>query len=246
MTDERTNARPLKIESASNDTFRMFSSLTISKGLKKEGLFILSGEKIIHEFLKKPNLKIAYELVTEKLSPLTSAKITLLSQELFNELDVVGTHFNLLVLEQPKIEKLEALTKPKGFEVVLPVGDPSNLGALLRSCEAFGVDKVILTAEAANPFLPKAVKASAGSILRLQLFKGPALFEIPSDCIALESGGIPLSDFKWPKDCRLVVGEEGPGLKNLKYETKISIPTLGVESLNAVVAASIALYSRKS
>jgi TrmH family RNA methyltransferase len=132
---------------------------------------------------------------------------------------------------------------PHGIEVVLPVGDPGNLGALLRSCEAFGVGRVILTKEAAHPFLPKAVKASAGSALRLPLLRGPALAEFPNSCIALDANGNDIKDFIWPANGLLVVGEEGAGLgrKKSKFDFHLRIPTEGVESLNAVVAASIAL-----
>jgi TrmH family RNA methyltransferase len=240
----------IKIESPSNETFKTFLSLTTSKGLKKTGLFILSGEKLIREFLKSPNLKISYELITTGQEPLTSkmseVKLTELSPDLFKQLDVVGTHYNLLVLEQPLIQPITLSAQPQGLELVLPIGDPGNLGALVRSCEAFGVAKIILTTEAAHPFLPKAVKASAGSVLRLPLFRSGSLTELSEDCIGLDTEGISVNEFRWPKNSRLVVGEEGPGLKVLKLKTKISIPTQSVESLNAVVATSIALFSYQS
>jgi TrmH family RNA methyltransferase len=234
-----------KIESAANDTYKKFLSLTTSKGIKKESLFILSGEKLIAEFLKKPHLAIAFEVVTAKMPPLTRGKVTELSPELFKELDVVGTHYNLLVLELPVLSEANMDTDPQGLEVVLPVGDPSNLGALIRSCEAFAVSQVILTSEAANPFLPKSVKASAGSVLRMKLRKGPSVKTLPASTLALDAKGTPLPDFKWPKDARLLVGEEGPGIQGLKFEKTLSIPTRGVESLNAVVAASLALYQHQ-
>lgn len=253
-----------KIESAANDTYKKFLSLTTSKGIKKESLFILSGEKLIAEYLKtlqpsgattvasNGSLKVVYELITSKMSPLTAqlplpmrGKITELSPELFKELDVVGTHYNLLVLELPVLAEANMDAAPQGLEVILPVGDPSNLGALIRSCEAFAVSQVILTSEAANPFLPKSVKASAGSVLRMKLRKGPSVKTLPPSTLALDAKGTPLPDFKWPKDARLLVGEEGPGIQGLKFEKTLSIPTQGVESLNAVVAASLALYQHQ-
>jgi len=235
----------LKIESAKNATYRKLLSLTTAKGLKKERLFLLSGEKLLREFLRKPHLEIAYEILSPRLKPLAEGKelqTVQMPQALFDQIDVLGTHFNILVLEQPRIEKLENIGayKPHGLEVVMPVGDPGNLGALLRSCEAFGVKRVILTQEAAHPFLPKAVKASAGSVLRMALSRGPGLKDFPDDCIALDMDGEPIGAFSWPKNALLAVGEEGTGLGR-KFKRRISIPTEGVESLNAVVAASIAL-----
>jgi TrmH family RNA methyltransferase len=162
---------------------------------------------------------------------------------------VIGTDFNILVLRQPPIELLSAQQigsyEPDDIEVVIPVGDPGNLGALLRSCEAFGIKRVILTQEAAHPFLPKTVKASAGSVLRLDILRGPPLTEFPASCIALDLDGTPVKEFKWPAKGLLVVGEEGRGLgAGHRFERRIYIPTEGVESLNAVVAASVALAMR--
>lgn len=234
------------IESTSNDTFKKLLSLTASKGLKEEGLFLLSGEKLIREFLKKPHLKIIHEILGMGHQPLaTKAQAVQLASSLFDQIDVLGTHFNILVLEQPSIPTLSAQDiksyTPQGIELVAPIGDPGNLGALIRSCEAFAVPRVILSREAAHPFLPKAVKASAGSVLRVPLARGPALADFPPSCIALDPRGTPIDDFIWPKNGLLLLGEEGPGFGADQFPTRVRIPTTGVESLNVVVAASIAL-----
>lgn len=245
----------LSISSAQNATFKTLLGLTTAKGLKKSGLLLLSGEKLIREFLRQPHLKIHYEISRKGLKPLAipaaehpQLERIELSTELFDQLDVLGTHFNLLVLAQPEIKTLysEELTnyKPRGLEVVLPIGDPGNLGALIRSCEAFAVPRVILAQEAAHPFLPKTIKSSAGSVLRLPLMRGPALKIFPASCIALDMQGTPLNSFSWPKNGLLLVGEEGVGLGDHIYQHTISIPTTNVESLNVVVAASIALAHR--
>jgi len=234
------------IESAQNETFKRLLSLTSSKGLKDEGLFLLSGEKLVREFLKQPNLKIAYEILApDQVGILTEARTVQFSAALFAQLDVMGTHFTILVLEQPVVPALTAADMesyaPKGIELVAPIGDPGNLGALIRSCEAFGVPRVILSREAAHPFLPKSVKASAGSVLRVSLARGPALAEFPRECIALDMQGVSIDEFVWPSAALLLVGEEGPGFSAAEFSTRICIPTTGVESLNVVVAASIAL-----
>ncbi len=237
----------LEIASAQNATFKKFLSLTTSKGLKKEKLFLLSGEKLIREFLKQPHLEMSCEIVMPKLKPLTRGdNIVQLAPALFNQLDVLGTGFNILALAQPEIKILKDIAshKPRGIELVLPVSDPGNLGALIRSAEAFAVPRVILTQEAAHPFLPKAVKASAGSVLRMPLARGPALREFPNNCIALDMDGEPIGDFKWPANGLLAVGEEGAGFGGKKFTRRVSIPTQKVQSLNVVVAASIALASR--
>lgn len=241
-----------KIMSPSNENFKYWKSLTTSKGLKAAEHFLLSGEDLVREFLKNPRgLKLQGELVREGGSPISSSKyVAELPQKLFEDLDIIGTKFNMLVVSQPVMKKALAETpssKPQGLEVILPVGDPGNLGAALRSCEAFGVSRVFLTEESAHPFLPKTVKASAGSCYRLELIRGLKLSDYVTHSWGLAHPGENLMTLKWPKDVRLVLGEEGSGLRDLQPLKRISIPISdSVESLNATVALSLALYDYRS
>lgn len=242
----------LSIDSAENATFKKILSLATAKGLKKEGLFLLSGESLIREFLQAPHLEIHYEILTARHKPVAKLadknKTLQLSRPLFEVLDAIGTGFNILVLQQPVLPKLDPAQirshKPEGIELVVPIGDPGNLGAMIRSAEAFGVARVIMTEEAAHPFLPKSVKSSAGSVLRMPMMRGPALKQFPDSCVALDTNGTLIDEFEWPANMMLVVGEEGRGLGDAKFKRRLTIPTKGVESLNAVVAASVALALR--
>lgn len=244
----------IEISSKTNEHFRRWQDLSSARGIKKHNEFILMGEKLIGEFLENPNFKVKAEIINEELkakafqSPsLKGQKISLfkLPKALFNEIDVIGTHSNLLVLE-PKTPEELTTTKTQGLEVIAPLGDPTNLGALARSALAFGASKLILTEETVNPYHPKAIKSSAGAILKLPLYKTNKFADFiltNDDIFALDMVGENVGSFKWPKDIRLAIGEEGPGFSGLKGLNKLSVPTHGVESLNATVAASIALYS---
>ena len=240
----------IDISSKTNDHFKRWSDLSSARGIKKHNEFILMGEKLIAEFLQNPTFKIKAEIIHEELPALTSTLKTRvplykLPKALFNELDVVGTHYNLLVLEPKEIETLDKSKKPQGLEVVCPLGDPSNLGALARSGLAFGASKILLTEESCNPYHPKAIKASAGALLKLPVFKIGKLSEYLQNNdqdFVLDMKGENVAKFPWPKDIRLVIGEEGPGFSGIKGLKKLSVPSQGVESLNATVAASIALF----
>jgi TrmH family RNA methyltransferase len=133
------------------------------------------------------------------------------------------------------------------LELIVGLGDPANLGALLRSAEALGASRVVLTRECASPYLPKSLKASANSAFRMRLALGPSLREFKlNTAFGLDMDGEDLAKFKWPKDAYLVLGEEGQGLPELNLK-KLKIPMLGsVESLNATVAAAIALFTYRS
>jgi len=239
----------MPVSSKANPQFQSFLSLTKSKGLKEEGQFLLSGDALISEFLRKPHLPIVSEILTEKMSRRTShsqTKPLVLSSELFRQIDALGTDAPILVLQQPKILTWKALPSSKGLTLLCPLGDPTNLGALARSAEAFGVQNFVLLQEAAHPFLPKSVKSSAGSITRLTLHRGPSLRELAAlnlfPLVGLDMRGESLGKFTWPENVYLLVGEEGAGLPQIPKMKIISIPTQTVESLNATVAASLALY----
>ncbi|MGZ3773401.1 MAG: TrmH family RNA methyltransferase [Pseudobdellovibrionaceae bacterium] len=244
----------IEISSKSNDHFKRWADLSSSRGIKKHGEFILMGEKLIHEFLKNPHFTVKAEIIFDGLHSVTSTAEKLKGQRvsvfklpktLFNEIDVVGTHYNLLILETKEIADLKE-TSPQGLEVISPLGDPSNLGALARSALAFGASKMILTEESCNPFHPKAIKASAGALLKLPLYRVGKFADLVAgndQIYALDMKGENVALFNWPKNIRLAIGEEGPGFSNIKGLKRLSIATQGVESLNATIAASIAFFS---
>lgn len=243
------------ITSKTNEHFRRWLDISAARGIKKHGEFILMGEKLITEFLKNPHLKVKAEILHEELSSVCMVTpafkgqripIYKLPKAMFNEVDVVGTHYNLLVLEVPTLTALDASSAVSGLEVVAPLGDPANLGALARSALAFGASKMILTEESCNPFHPKAIKASAGALLKLPLFKTVSFANFIAsneEIFALDMKGENVGQFPWPKNVRLAIGEEGPGFGGMKGLKRLSVPTSDVESLNATVAASIALFS---
>jgi TrmH family RNA methyltransferase len=170
-----------------------------------------------------------------------------LTRPLFEELDIVGTAAALLVGELPVLASIDLSTPPQGLELVCALGNPDNLGALLRSAAAFGVSRVVLLPAAAHPFHPKCLRSGANAQFELSLWHGPdwaALEQAAGPLLALDGGGESLSDFSWPRHLRLVLGEEGQGLPGDLAAQRLAIPvSAAVESLNATVAASIALYS---
>lgn len=243
----------IDISSNTNSHFRRWTELNTSRGIKKHQEFILMGEKLVREFLKSPNFKIKSEIICEGQEPLTLGKLPQtekvsvfkLSKNLFREVDTIGTGFNLLVLEPREIPLHSQDKAAQGLELICPLGDPTNLGALARSALAFGVSKIILTEESCSPYLPKAIKASAGALLKMPLAKVGKFSDFITgrdDIFALDLKGENIGRFPWPKDLYLAVGEEGPGFSGAQGLNKLSIPTQGVESLNATVAVSIALY----
>jgi TrmH family RNA methyltransferase len=134
---------------------------------------------------------------------------------------------------------------PNGCSLLVPFQDPENVGAIIRTAVAFDVNRIILLAESANPFHPKAVRASAGTVFSARLFHGPSLAEIPQDMPVVVPGRFRAN--LWPKPsfpptfC-LLTGMEGPGCPPIGRPRPWPFPWPPVESLNAAVATAIALY----
>jgi TrmH family RNA methyltransferase len=236
-----------EIASAQNAKFKLWSSLLEARGIKKAGRALISGRKLVEEFLAQhpgDAEDILFPPKGDSFDFPSDVKAYQLASPLFKELDVMGTKSPLLVVKTPTLKNWTAAT-PQGLELIVALSDPGNMGALLRSAEAFGVSQVILTEESCSPFLPKAIRASSGACFRLPLcHTGPLADITASPAYALDMHGESLAEFSWPKDLYLILGEEGRGIPKSLAATSISIPMRGkVESLNAMAAASIALYS---
>ncbi|HKF74772.1 MAG TPA: 23S rRNA (guanosine(2251)-2'-O)-methyltransferase RlmB [Candidatus Dormibacteraeota bacterium] len=134
------------------------------------------------------------------------------------------------------------------------IEDPQNLGAILRSAEAAGVDGVVLPERRSAPLSGAAVKASSGASEHLRICRVPGLPSAVADvrraglwCVALDPRGEALP---WEFDLRLpvciVVGGEGAGVHRLvkeRCDARLRLPMAGrVASLNASAAASALLY----
>lgn len=251
------------IESSTNATFKRLKTLLTGKGIRAEKECLLSGNKLVLEKAKTGSgvkaliFPSSFDLKgpagSELLHALSSQKNEWFEIEIgttiFRELDELGTHQPILLLDAPDIPVFETLgAKPKGVELVCPFGDPQNLGAVARSAKAFGVTHMILTQETANPFLPKSLKASAGALLDIRISKSPLNLRDTMDGLSsqplfgLDLEGEDMTQWKAPKDLYLALGEEGQGLPHVAGLTRISIPTNGVESLNAAVASSLAIF----
>jgi TrmH family RNA methyltransferase len=120
------------------------------------------------------------------------------------------------------------------------IHDPGNLGAILRSAEAFGVDSVALGPGTADPFGPKAVRASMGAIFAVPVTRGG---DLPGTKIALVAGaGEPLK--ATDGGVTLLIGAEREGLPQEIVEAADVVAHIPIHShsLNAAMAATIALY----
>jgi RNA methyltransferase, TrmH family len=122
------------------------------------------------------------------------------------------------------------------------VNDPGNVGTALRGALAFGASSVALGPGTADPYGPKAVRASMGALFDVPVARVRTVEELPGRRIALVAhGGGPLEP---DGDTTLVVGAEREGLPDDVLAACDATATIAVkaESLNAAMAATVALY----
>jgi TrmH family RNA methyltransferase len=124
------------------------------------------------------------------------------------------------------------------------VGDPGNVGAVVRTAGAFGAS-VALSAGCADPTSPRALRASAGAIFRTPI---GGFDDAPGRRVALVAhGGQPLADVLLDAPVSFVLGAERTGLPDeivARCDEVATIPISGeIESLNVAATAAIALYA---
>ncbi|MCL2720710.1 MAG: TrmH family RNA methyltransferase [Treponema sp.] len=133
------------------------------------------------------------------------------------------------------------------------IRSPFNVGAMFRSAESFGVEKILLSPFCADPKHPRAQRTAMGCIdiipwEKCDLFSNENKPDIP--VFALETGGIPINEFPFPRRALMIAGSEELGVSPRALACadvslgRVSIPCFGVKaSLNVSVAFGIALQA---
>jgi 23S rRNA (guanosine2251-2'-O)-methyltransferase len=202
-----------------------------------------------------PRLKETIDLAASKKIPTEQVKRP--------ELDGLGEGHQGLALQVDEypyahlgqfFDKAQASSTPPFFLLLDTLQDPQNLGTLLRSAEAVGVHGVVLPQRRTAMVTPAVVNASSGACEHLLIAQhnlAQAIDEFKKAkiwVIGLEGGegSQPLEQLRLDGALALVVGSEGEGMRRLVREScdaLLRLPMRGkIESLNAAVAGSIALY----
>ena len=243
------------IESPSNPLIR-----EIARGLEERTLLLLEGEKTILDAVSAgmPLEHVLHDasIRAGRLAALTSAHPRLVSRAVLERLSEAQTPQHLLAFARRRdVAVSEILARPGPVVFVFGIQDPGNLGAIVRVAEAAGAAGVLGAPGGADFFHPRAVRGSAGSVLRIPV-SGRVSFEPfaadvrgagRSICGAVAAGGE--DPFRAPleRTSVLVIGAEGGGLPAGAYrylDRRLTIPMAPpVDSLNAAVATALLLYS---
>jgi len=127
--------------------------------------------------------------------------------------------------------------------------DPGNLGTLIRTADAFGASGVVALADTVNPYNPKCVRASAGSLFHPPVAAKVSAAELIAACrargVRVVAAAAP-EEFDWTAAACLLVGQEAAGVPRellRAAEATVAIPMAReIDSLNAAVAGAILLH----
>jgi TrmH family RNA methyltransferase len=250
------------ITSSHNSKIKLIRALAgRSKERRENGAFLAEGVRLVEEaFIAGWNFRIV--LYTDGLNQrgldlvqsLTARSVDVesVAENILQSVTETETPQGILaVLALDPPDSLQLPTKPDFVLIPDQIRDPGNLGTLLRTAAAAGVQAVFIPPETTDPFAPKVVRAGMGAHFRLQILS------LSWDLLRARVAGIPvyLSDAEGEKSCWevdfthptvLVIGGEADGAsvqaRNLSTEI-IRIPMPGkMESLNAGVAGSVLMY----
>jgi RNA methyltransferase, TrmH family len=220
-------------------------------GLTEDGYAVAEGSHLLAEARRAGCEVLA--VIARASSAAEFPEARTVSDKAFRDLASTETPHGVLALVRPPVWTLAAMTAGQALVVVLDgIQDPGNAGAILRAAEAFGATGAVFLKGTVNPYNPKCLRGSAGSVFRLPLVAGVEagdfLEQGPSrPYAAMPRAGQRADQVDLAAACAIVIGSEarGVGPEIAARATGVRIPTTGVESLNAAVAAGILLYEAR-
>jgi len=245
-----------RVESLSNPRVKQVRN--ILRGRNKKS-FLIEGKKLFQEAIAS-GIPFDQVFVTEALwkkerkwlsSLYLENEATLVTPRVMKAMSDLETPAGLLGVGQRS--KSIAPKTPKTYAAFLfSIRDPGNMGTLIRTAEAAGCEFLACTNDCVDPFLPKVIRASMGSIFRTSIFevqdstgylrevtnRGTTVYAL------IPRGGKEIFSINPLFPSLILIGSEGSGLpQNLPLHETISIPMNGkVESLNTAMAAGICFY----
>lgn len=241
------------ISSRENSRYKYFKKLLQKKYRNEEETFFIEGPIVLEEALQVAAPK--WVAVSEKkakdfqkiLQKIDKNKVFIFSDQLFQQL--ADAEHPQGILGYFSFLHKKKLPHKGRFIYCDDIREPGNLGGMIRSADAFGIDGMILSPNTVDLYNPKTIRSTMASIFRLPIYflNREELFstQIPLTATTIE-GGTSIYQHRFLSDEIIVIGNEAQGICQEilnRASNKVYIPiSKGVNSLNANVAASIIMY----
>ena len=231
-----------------------------SKARNEEKVFLVEGLRM---FMEVPEERVEKVYISETLYNkkkqelnLERFSIEVLSDSVFQHVADTKTPQGILCVVNQKEYDLETVLDIENphFVVLDNLQDPGNLGTIVRTAEAAGVDAVFLSKESVDIYNPKTIRSTMGSIYRMPIIYIEDLLELLStfkqkgikSYAAHLEGENSYDKENYQSGTAILIGNEGNGLReevSNSADTWVRIPMGGkVESLNAAIAASVLMF----
>ena len=250
------------IESAQNPTLKHLAKLLRSARARREsGQAVLEGAHLLSAYLQAGGQVLqVYVPVSKMQQPETARLLSQLSPERVVQTAGAALQKITSLSDAEEITALIALPPTEPFDaeadcVVLErIQDPGNIGTILRSAAAAGVGQVVLSADCADAWSPKVLRAGMGAHFALRLFVEPDLAawrercHVPLLATALHRNSVSLYDCDLRAPAAWLFGNEGAGVSETMLAAAsrlVHIPmAVQTESLNVAMAATVCLFEQ--
>lgn len=249
------------ITSKDNSLIKLVCALQSSRSARKEhDLFVLEGLRICDDAyncsIKFDKLIVSetaaqkyYEAV--KTFAENAEECYKIPDSLFKKISDTTSPQGIIALA--RMPKIDCKIDKNGRYIALEnLNDPSNLGAVSRTAEALGVSGIILSANGCDPYSPKSLRASMGTLLRMPVIvledfvQGIKESGLTTYACVVDKDAVSITEVSFKKGSVVMIGNEANGLTNeIKAiaERLITIKMSGkAESLNAATAAAISIW----
>lgn len=244
---------------SSNPRIAAVKQLHTPRGRRDAGRYIVEGPLMLEE-ARRSGLVLEAAYATERGAGNGVAQalerdgtpLFIVDERTFQRISDVETPTGLLGVVPTRYAEIGAMLAGDDPVLLLAgVADPGNAGTLVRTAEAFGVDRVIFGAGGVEPYGPKVVRAAMGALFRANVAVARADTLIAEaraagrTIVATALDGEPLPQFIFPPRTILAVGNERHGVASWLpgWDRALAIPQVWpTESLNAAIAGSIVLY----
>lgn len=250
------------ITSRENPLIKLVAALQVSsEKRKRNGLFVLEGLRICKDAcdngIKFDKLIVSdaaaekYAADTEKFS-LISDECYKIPDSLFKKISDTKTPQGIIAVAKMPVTGSCGIDKNGKYIALENVSDPSNLGAISRTAEALGVNGIILSSDGCDPYSPKALRASMGTLLRVPVFVTESFAEtlkstgLKRYACVVDKTAESIKEQSFENGSVVMIGNEANGLTESARQSAdvlVTIPMTGrAESLNAAAAAAIAMW----
>lgn len=243
------------ITSTSNDRVRQVVALHRRKGRRAAGQFLVEGQHPVAEALADGWVTEVFCLPDEIDRWDAAPRVTAVDERVLRTLSDAVTPQGVVAVAEQRTATLDEVVGRGVLVVLCDAADPGNVGTIIRTADAVAAAGVVLTAGSVDPFSPKVVRSTAGSITHVPVVTDVAVDEVVAACrgagqrlVGLDANGdlAVTSEGLLQPPVALVLGSEAHGLTDAlraDIDALASIPVYGrAESLNLAVAAAVTLY----